>query len=264
MEDLSKTQIILLGLLVSFVSSVAISIMTYSLLSEAPATITQTINRVVERTIETVVPADNKKPEVVTREVTVVVKEEDLVIDAIKKNESSLVRIEEVTSGIISRFTAFGIILHKSGLIATSKTDFSSRAKFEAVLSDNTKVTLQKIATSTPNFSFFRVENGGGREFSGAVLGDSNSLQLGQTIISIKGIERNTVSIGRISGFSASSPNSATASSSKYSLIETDVASGEIGSPALNLNGELMGVGNGLLGTFVPINILKKEMELLI
>ena len=60
MEDLSKTQIILLGLLVSFVSSVAISIMTYSLLSEAPATITQTINRVVERTIETVVPTENK------------------------------------------------------------------------------------------------------------------------------------------------------------------------------------------------------------
>ena len=263
MEDLSKTQIILLGLLVSFVSSVATSIMTYSLLSEAPATITQTINRVVERTIETVVPAENK-PEVVTREVTVVVKEEDLVIDAIKKNESSLVRIEEVSSGIISRFTAFGIILHKSGLIATSKTDFSSRAKFEAVLSDNTKVTLQKIATSTPNFSFFRVENTGGREFNGAVLGDSNSLQLGQTIISIKGVERNTVSIGRISGFSATSPNSTTASSSKYSLIETDVASGEIGSPALNLNGELMGIGNGLLGNFVPINILKKEMEMLI
>jgi len=264
MEDLSKTQIILLGLLVSFVSSVAVSIMTYSLLSEAPATITQTINRVVERTIETVVPAENK-PEVVTKEVTVVVKEEDLVIDAIKKNKDSLVRIQERKRGGESEFTAFGLILHKGGLVATSKTNFPGNSTFDAILPDTSKVTLRKISSSaTQNFSFFTIENPEQKEFIGAMLGDSDVLQLGQTVISIKGVDRNTVSIGRISGLSVTPENSQSATSSKYSLIESDVLSGEIGSPALNLNGELIGIGLGTPGNFIPINMLKREVETLI
>ncbi|MEK7551904.1 MAG: serine protease [Patescibacteria group bacterium] len=263
MEDLSKTQIILLGLLVSFVSSVAISIMTYSLLSEAPATITQTINRVVERTIETVVPAENK-PEVITKEVTVVVKEEDLVIDAIKKNEGSLVRIQEIIKGVPPKFSAFGLVLHKGGLIATSKTNFLPNATFEAVLPDNSKVTLKKMFAPTKNFSFFTVENSAQKEFVGASMGDSDTLQLGQTVISIRGVERNTVSIGRINGLLLTPENSENATSSRYSLIESDVLNGEVGSPALNLNGELIGMSSGQLGNFIPINLLKLEMQNLI
>ena len=263
MEDLSKTQIILLGLLVSFVSSVAISIMTYSLLSEAPTTVTQTINRVVERTIETVVPTENK-PEVITKEVTVVVKEEDLVIDAIKKNEESLVRIQEKTRGNEATFVAFGLVLHKGGLVATSKTNFTAGAEFEAVMPDDSKVILKKVIPSTPNFSFFSIENPETKEFKGATLGDSDTLQLGQTVISIMGIERNTVAIGRISGLSAITGALTSTTSSKYSLIESDMTTGEIGSPALNLNGELIGIGTIQSGNFLPINVLKKDMQTLI
>lgn len=56
-DDLSKSQLLLLTLLVNFVMSIATGIVTVSLLDQAPATVTQTVNRIVEHTVETVAPA---------------------------------------------------------------------------------------------------------------------------------------------------------------------------------------------------------------
>lgn len=53
-EDLTKTQLLLLTLLVNFVTSIATGVLTVSLLDQAPATVVQTVNRIVDHTIETV------------------------------------------------------------------------------------------------------------------------------------------------------------------------------------------------------------------
>lgn len=58
LEELTKTQLILLVLLLCFVSSIATSIITTGLLAEAPLQTTQTINRIVQSTIEKVTPGD--------------------------------------------------------------------------------------------------------------------------------------------------------------------------------------------------------------
>jgi hypothetical protein len=53
-EDLSKTQLLLLTVLVNFVVSIATGILTVSLLDQAPANVSQTVNRIVDHTVETI------------------------------------------------------------------------------------------------------------------------------------------------------------------------------------------------------------------
>jgi hypothetical protein len=70
-KELNKTQLILLSLLITFVVSIATGIVTVSLMNQMPDEVPQTINNVIQRTIEKVttvqVPApvqkvtDNKK-----------------------------------------------------------------------------------------------------------------------------------------------------------------------------------------------------------
>ena len=253
MEDLSKTQIVLLSLLVSFVSSVAISIITYSLLSEAPTPVIQTVNRVVERTIETVVP--NQSKEIVNREVTVVVKEEDLVIEAIAKNEPGLVRIWTGLPGAETKtFLSLGLILSKDGFIVSPKTGETS--SLSAVFSDGRSFAINRVG-DTQSFSFYKVVDVKEAQPQPIVLGDSNVLQLGQTIISIRGEDQNSVAVGRVTGFSDSEDQSV----SKFNLVETELPVGTLGSPIVNLKGDVVGFNIDGTNKFIPSNIIKSEAE---
>lgn len=56
MKDLNNSQIILLTLLLSFVTSIATGIMTASLLQQSPSAVTIPITRIVKQTVESVVP----------------------------------------------------------------------------------------------------------------------------------------------------------------------------------------------------------------
>lgn len=53
-KELNKTQLILLSLLITFVVSIATGIVTVSLMQQAPKSVPQTINNVIQRTIEKV------------------------------------------------------------------------------------------------------------------------------------------------------------------------------------------------------------------
>ena len=91
MEELNKTQIVLLTLLVSFVTSIATGIATVSLMEQAPEDVTRIINRVVERTVETVTPIQGAS--VITKERTVVIREEDAITETIAGAGKSLTRL---------------------------------------------------------------------------------------------------------------------------------------------------------------------------
>jgi hypothetical protein len=53
-EDLSKSQLLLLTVLVNFVTSIATGVLTVSLLDQAPANVQETVNQIVDHTIETI------------------------------------------------------------------------------------------------------------------------------------------------------------------------------------------------------------------
>src|SRR5437868_14630698 len=58
MEDLCKHELILVALLVSFVTALATGIVTVSLMGQAPQGVTQTISKVIERTIQVAAAGD--------------------------------------------------------------------------------------------------------------------------------------------------------------------------------------------------------------
>jgi hypothetical protein len=121
-DDLSKSQLLLLTLLVNFVMSIATGIVTVSLLDVAPATVTQTVNRIVEHTVETIVPA-SQGAAAVTAQPT----EEDLLVSAISGNLARTVNVyaESTTTPSLAQ----GIYLSKSrAVVVLSDSDLPKNA----------------------------------------------------------------------------------------------------------------------------------------
>src|SRR5262245_11306362 len=115
-KDLNKSQLLLLAVLLSFVTSIATGITTVTLMQQAPVSFTTPINRIIKQTVETITPGN-------TTVQTVVVKEEDLVVDAIAKNKVSVFAIShefENESGIITEGSVgAGFVVNTSGVLAT-------------------------------------------------------------------------------------------------------------------------------------------------
>lgn len=135
-EDLNKTQLVLLTILISFVTSIATGIITNALLAEAPVNVTQTINRVVERTIETVAPNTTAR--------YVLSADDKKLLEAVNKAVSVSVDIRDKNSATSSA-TILGIIVSDDGLVVASKKGISSAGSYEAVLSSGLVVDLELV-----------------------------------------------------------------------------------------------------------------------
>ncbi len=216
MENLTKHQLILVALLISFVTSIATGIVTVSLMDQAPKAVTQTINRVVEKTIERVVAEPNKGNNIVKE--TIVVKEDDRTIEAIEKNAKSMVRIYKTESTLsaetpLKSFVGLGIIISKEGDIATDAAIISAAGSYSVVLNDSKEYSVKIISASPQEkkmIDFLRIvpKEKEILSLTPAILGDSDALKLGQTVISLGGKLRNSVAIGVITSFiESNNPN---------------------------------------------------------
>src|SRR3989338_1405776 len=212
MEGLNKQQLILLALLVSFVTSVATGIVTVSLMDQAPQGITQTISRVVEKTIERVVTEpQNQSASVITKE-TIVVKADDLVIEAIQKNLTSVVRIREKTGDGRTNFAGLGLVVSRDGLPAADlyggyrKSDSAGNSigeSYQALFPDGRIFPLNIVySDQSAGLIFFQVmlqdkEKGVYRFLMPQF--NMSELKLGQAVVALSGADSNAVSTGIIS-----------------------------------------------------------------
>ena len=125
LNSLTNNQIILLTLLVSFVTSIATGIVTVTLLEQAPQGVTQTINRVVEHTIETVVPAGIK--ETLVQERVVIKDQEEFIVNAVARTQKSFVKIVNTGAGgtgtTTGLYLAGGFVLIPTGNILGMNPD---------------------------------------------------------------------------------------------------------------------------------------------
>lgn len=238
MEDLNKQQLILLVLLVSFVTSIATGIITVSLLDKAPVAVTQTVNRVVERTVETVVP-DNLEPEerVVTVRETVVVTEDDRVVEAISKNKAHVVRIFNGEA-----FVSIGFIVNSSGEVMVPLGDFSSSIQYTAQLDGGEEMSIEFLRDEeAQSVSYFKLEPADtSRTFAVGVTA-TEDLQLGQTVVAITGRDANSVATGRVTEIVSKE------------TISTDLTTTNFqpGTLLINLSGDIVGMFSRA-GQFLP------------
>lgn len=278
MEELTKQQIVLVTLLISFVTSIATGIITVALMDQAPPGVTQTINRVVEKTIEKVVPGPTQQAAAVVTKETVVVKEDDLIVSAVEKNTKSLVAIRKIVAegdGTQDIFVGNGLIVGKDGLIATDAVIAEptlddnqnlTPQTFKTVLSDGTVLPLSILSSNNKSgVVFFKPtldDKTKAPVFVPATVADVGALKLGQTVISLSG-EKVSVATGIVSSLYPSGATSV-ASSTSVTLIQTDIRGGEKnpGAILVNLSGDVVGIRTTSSGVsaniFLPAGAIGK------
>lgn len=254
-EDLTKFQIVLLVLLVSFVTSIATGIVTVSLLAEAPPGVTQTINQVVERTIETIVPSNISTP-VKTKETTVVVKEEDLITDSISK---SLGKTGRVFSGVATTSPVAGLGAQIGSALFI--TDSSIVEKDHLIIVGGTAV-VYTVSQRFPEIGIATLVPKDSAATSGEAfkVGEVGALKLGATTVALVSVTQERVAIGAVaarSPFADVVPAKGVAAVPVRS-IETNIGATLVpGTPLVNIFGDLVGLSTGVsqslggAGTFI-------------
>lgn len=249
-EDLNKTQIILLTLLVSFVTSIATGIVTVSLVEQAPPGFTQTVNRVVERTVEKVVPTKQGNSTTV-KETTVVVKEEDLLTKSIEKNQGAIFSIKVKSSNEDGTpaevFLGWATLLSSDGVLVTDlailgegdsyiSEDYSGKRREVTVMArdHSTGVALLKLVRAEGDKAVLNPTS----------LVDDSSVRPGQSAISFGGRNKRSVAVGIISSVVKGDTGSASSTQPLLKSVEASVnpPSGTTGAPLTNIFGEMIGL----------------------
>lgn len=164
-----------------------------------------------------------------------------------------------------------GFIISADGLIITNKHVVADAKAEYMVLTNDEKKYPAKVLARDPlkDLAILKIETAG---LPVVVLGDSNNIRIGQTVIAIGnalGEFRNTVSIGIVSGLARTIVASGGGQTEELRhIIQTDAAinPGNSGGPLLNLKGEVIGVNVAVaegaqgIGFALPINEAKKSV----
>ena len=262
MNDLNNAQLILLVLFVSFVVSIATGITTVTLLEEAPLSIVQPINRIVRETVRVVVP-EKVEPKTVTK--TVIKKEEDFMMKAVKKNSPNIIKVgyarrkgltlTPLGSSSIKQEVEFigpGFVLGTDGFVVLPDSIFDDdRLVVAQMLSGDTllDVTLLKrdkerglalVTVKAPPVTVgVQGESLTPIIFIPIIFGNSDKVELGQTAITLgvgDGLLLLLGVISRLDTLEDTTNNilkiyTTTESDSRYS-----------GGPLLNTDGEVVGI----------------------
>jgi serine protease Do len=166
-----------------------------------------------------------------------------------------------------------GFIVSEDGMILTNKHVVLDQEADYTVLTNDGKQYPARVLAKDPfqDLAILKIEDS--NSFPIVKLGDSDKLQIGQSVIAIGnalGEFQNTVSVGVISGLG----RTITASGGGMvetleDVIQTDAAinKGNSGGPLLDLKGEVIGINTAVslegenIGFTIPINKAKKDIK---
>jgi serine protease Do len=165
-----------------------------------------------------------------------------------------------------------GFIISKDGIILTNKhVVVDGNASYTVFTNDGKKYPAKVLGRDpVQDLAVMKID---GADLPIVTLGNSDSLELGQTAIAIGnalGEFRNTVSVGVISGLGRSiTAVGDNTSETIQGVVQTDAAinPGNSGGPLINLHGEVIGVnvataqGAQSVGFALPVNSAKHDIQ---
>lgn len=231
-EELSKSQLILLTILVNFVTAVATGILTVSLLDVAPPVVTQTVNRVVERTIETVAQA---APAAIIQ--APAPSTQELVTAAIGAVATRVVLIYAAETGTSTPPVAVGTFLPKTRAVATITQPTLPREVLVVFPGDSaTPASLSQEGGGVTIYGF--ADKANLPKAAPATLVSSSELKLGETALAIGA-----------DGSASTGIVARVGTDGVYTTLP-DIGTG---SAAVNLSGNIIGIAvGGTPGLLVP------------
>jgi len=167
-----------------------------------------------------------------------------------------------------------GFFVSGDGLIVTNKHVVDQTGVDYTVFTNDGNKHIAKVIAKDPGLDLALIKIDG-IGYPVLPLGDSDNLQIGQSVIAIGnalGEFRNTVSVGVISGLARSITAGDLSSGSTETLdhvIQTDAAinPGNSGGPLLDLSGQVIGVdvaiaqGSQNIGFALPVNSIKSSID---
>ncbi|TSC72212.1 MAG: trypsin-like serine protease with C-terminal PDZ domain [Parcubacteria group bacterium Gr01-1014_70] len=295
MDELTKTQLVLLVLLVSFITSLTTVVVTVSVLDEVQSDMPQTV---LERVIHRV--SSERGNEVI------VIKEEDLIVEAVESVSPAVVSIIAAKDlPIVERFfidpfgsedyfreffefsptpplsgeterreigRGTGFLVSEDGYIITNKHVVADEdAEYTVILNTGSTFTATVLARDpVQDIAVVKIEDG---SFPTAPLGSSDNLKVGQTVVAIGnalGQFSNTVSVGVISGTERTlTANGMGGQSDLQHVLQTDAAinPGNSGGPLLDLKGNVIGINTAMvsgaenIGFAIPVDVAVRDLE---
>lgn len=140
-KELDKKQLILLVLLITFVVSIATGIITVSLMKQMPASVPQTINNVIQRTIEKVttveVPASDSETKIdnnSNQNSIATLGDSDALVSIYLNNKNESTSNADQTSIAVIEPIGQGIIISEVGLILVDSSLVNEIDKYKVVL----------------------------------------------------------------------------------------------------------------------------------
>lgn len=168
-----------------------------------------------------------------------------------------------------------GFVVSADGLVLTNKhVVLDEEADYTIITIDDKRYSAKVLARDpAQDLAIMKIDSQ--EKFPSIKLGDSNGIQIGQSVIAIGnalGKFSNTVSVGVISGLGrtiSASDQSGRFSEVLEGIIQTDAAinQGNSGGPLINLKGEVIGVNTAMaegaesIGFAIPINIAKRDIS---
>jgi hypothetical protein len=237
-EELSKSQLLLLMLLVNFVTSIATGILTVSLLDQAPANVTQTVNRIVDHTIQTIAtstPLAGIVAPPVTITKTIIQNSNDQLPGAVSATVARSVTLYD-SAGTSTPALAVGTYLPKARAVVVA-TQTALPNNVLVVFSDSSSAAASVSHTGASITIYGFGDKATLPNAPSPTIVPRGSLKAGETVIALTG--DGSAVTGIISKIDDVG-------------IHTNLPLTPAGNSAVDLSGNIVGISSGVAGLYYP------------